>query len=281
MCERGKRCAVMTQIYDRWLPIMKNSACDLSLVQRGTVIKRHVDLLQWLQGDFQFFLPHDILIAGWGNFEEGHVHHDVVSGLPGVRSYAVGTECLPFLLGKVNDCWVSGGRKPGSFSFTEFAYRLGSASLPVSFCEALRGMRSAVAHGISDQREKNDCVYVFLSARSPVIGDAGEAAGISTALKMLLPVLGTALRQLSHLPQQHGQPVNRAREFTEDPNALCERETQIMAWVAMGKTNSEIGSILNISAFTVKNHMQRIFQKLNVFNRAQAVSKVTRVPLDA
>jgi DNA-binding CsgD family transcriptional regulator len=27
----------------------------------------------------------------------------------------------------------------------------------------------------------------------------------------------------------------------------------------------------------VKNHMQRIFQKLNVFNRAQAVSKVTRV----
>jgi DNA-binding CsgD family transcriptional regulator len=45
-----------------------------------------------------------------------------------------------------------------------------------------------------------------------------------------------------------------------------------MAWVAKGKTNGEIGSILNVSSFTVKNHMQRIFKKLDVFNRAQAVS---------
>jgi len=61
---------------------------------------------------------------------------------------------------------------------------------------------------------------------------------------------------------------------------LSERESQIMDWVAMGKTNSEIGCILNISAFTVKNHMQRIFQKLNVFNRAQAVSKLSKLTLN-
>jgi len=42
--------------------------------------------------------------------------------------------------------------------------------------------------------------------------------------------------------------------------------------VAMGKTNYEIGSILSISSFTVKNHMQRIFKKLDVSNRMQAVS---------
>ena len=49
------------------------------------------------------------------------------------------------------------------------------------------------------------------------------------------------------------------------------------AWVAMGKAHPEIGSIMNISGFAVKNHMQRIFQKLNVLKRAQAVSRVTRV----
>jgi DNA-binding CsgD family transcriptional regulator len=30
---------------------------------------------------------------------------------------------------------------------------------------------------------------------------------------------------------------------------------------------------LNISAFTVKNHLQRIYRKMDVLNRAQAVAK--------
>ena len=59
--------------------------------------------------------------------------------------------------------------------------------------------------------------------------------------------------------------------------ALSERERQIMVWVAMGKTNPEIGCILDISEFTVKNHMKSIFSKLDVTNRAQAVAKLTRM----
>lgn len=265
----------MKAIHVPSLPLFGDPTRYLALIQAGTAIKRHIDLLDWLQGDFQFCLPHDVLIAGWGNFEEGSVQHDVISRLPGVRSYAVGTACLPFLLAKINDGWVAGGRQPRSLVFSEFTYLLGSASLPDSFCEALRGMRSAVVHGISDQRGKDDCIYLFLSARTPRSGDGNDAA--SAAVKVLMPVVDTALRQISHLPQQQAQPV---KAVTEDTTGLSERETQIMAWVAMGKTNSEIGSILNISGFTVKNHMQRIFQKLNVFNRAQAVSKVTRVSLD-
>ena len=251
----------------------------LALVQAGLAINRHVDLLRWLQGDVQHYLPHDILMTGWGNFEEGSVQHDVVSRLPGVRSYAEGTACLPFLLAKMNDCWVSGGRQPISLSFSEFSYLLGSDALPDSFCEALRRMRSAVVHGICDRRGQNVCVYVFLSAGTRQAGEPDEA--LSATVKVLLPFIDTALRQVSHLPEQRVQAANPValKVASEDGTGLSERETQIMAWVAMGKTNSEIGSILNISGFTVENHMQRIFQKLNVFNRAQAVSKVTRVSL--
>ena len=60
-------------------------------------------------------------------------------------------------------------------------------------------------------------------------------------------------------------------------SALSERERQIMVWVAMGKTNPEIGMILDISEFTVKNHMKSIFSKLDVTNRAQAVAKLERM----
>ena len=61
-------------------------------------------------------------------------------------------------------------------------------------------------------------------------------------------------------------------ELGED-HGLSKREDEIMDWIKKGKSNAEIGSILGISPFTVKNHMRRIFKKLEVDNRIQAVSK--------
>ena len=55
---------------------------------------------------------------------------------------------------------------------------------------------------------------------------------------------------------------------------LTKREAEVLRWVARGKTNAEIAQILHVSAVTVKNHMRRLFQKLKVSNRAQAVSKL-------
>jgi transcriptional regulator EpsA len=242
-----------------------------ALIEQGTCITRHAELLEWLQqGDIQLCLPHDILLAGWGNFQEGTVQHDVVSALPGARSYAAGTDSLPFLLAKFHDRWLAADRQPCSLDFSEFDYLLGQASLPGTFSSSLRGMRSVLVHGMHDERAKQECIYVLMRARDIPAEPAHKA------LRMLMPCMDAALRQMPALPQQRRQPAP-VRGASEDASGLSERETQIMAWVAMGKTNSEIGAILNISGFTVKNHMQRIFQKLNVFNRAQAVSKVTRV----
>jgi transcriptional regulator EpsA len=250
----------------------EDSARYAALVGQSAAITRHAELLAWLQGDMQNCLPHDILLAGWGNFQEGAVQHDVVSRLPGARSYAPGTDGLPFLLGKFHERWLAAGRQPCSLDFGEFEYLLGQASLPGSFSDSLRGMRSVLIHGLQDERAQQDCLYVLMCAQHIPMEPA------RTAIRMLMPSMDAALRQLAPLPQQRRQ-APAARAAAEDACGLSERETQIMAWVAMGKTNSEIGAILNISGFTVKNHMQRIFQKLNVFNRAQAVSKVTRVSI--
>ena len=250
----------------------EDSARYAALVEQSTTITRHAELLEWLQhGDIQQCLPHDILLAGWGNFAEGAVQHDVVSSLPGARSYAAGTDGLPFLLGKFHEGWVAAGRQPCSLAFSELEYLLGHASLPGSFSSSLRGMRSVLIHGLHDERAQQECLYVLMSACEI------PAEPARTAIRLLMPCLDAALRQVPPLPQQRRQAAPSARGAADDASGLSERETQIMAWVAMGKTNSEIGAILSISGFTVKNHMQRIFQKLNVFNRAQAVSKVTRV----
>lgn len=256
------------------LPLVENSRQYLKLITGVSAIRRHLELLQWLQGDVQHHLPHDILLVGWGNFQEGAIQHDILSKLPGVRSYAVGTDGLPFLLGKFHEYWVSANRKPIRPDFCNFEYLLGKTSLPGSFSSALRNMRSALVHGMCDERGQYECIYVLLSSSSIPQEPA------STAIKMLMPIIDSALRQVTHLPQQKKQTVKRPQINSEDAFGLSEREIEIMDWVAMGKTNSEIGSILNISGFTVKNHMQRIFQKLNVYNRAQAVSKINGVILN-
>jgi DNA-binding NarL/FixJ family response regulator len=54
-------------------------------------------------------------------------------------------------------------------------------------------------------------------------------------------------------------------------DALSERERQILALVAEGRNNIDIGKTLFISDKTVRNHVTRIFEKLGVSSRAQAI----------
>ena len=51
---------------------------------------------------------------------------------------------------------------------------------------------------------------------------------------------------------------------------LSDREREILALVAVGKTNGEIATILAISARTVQKHLEHIFQKLGVETRTAA-----------
>lgn len=57
---------------------------------------------------------------------------------------------------------------------------------------------------------------------------------------------------------------------------LTHRETEVLAWVAEGKTNSDIGIILEISSSTVKKHLEHIFLKVGVETRTAAVAFALR-----
>jgi DNA-binding NarL/FixJ family response regulator len=57
---------------------------------------------------------------------------------------------------------------------------------------------------------------------------------------------------------------------------LTAREIDILRLVAMGKTNKEIGSQLFISLDTVKGHLEAVYRKLNVSDRAHAVAVAIR-----
>jgi DNA-binding CsgD family transcriptional regulator len=53
---------------------------------------------------------------------------------------------------------------------------------------------------------------------------------------------------------------------------LTPREAEILLWVAQGKTNPEIATILGIGLTTVKKHLEATFAKLGVENRTTAAA---------
>ena len=52
---------------------------------------------------------------------------------------------------------------------------------------------------------------------------------------------------------------------------LTEREAEVLAWVAQGKSNPEVGIILGMSARTVQKHLEHVFEKLGVESRTAAI----------
>ncbi len=58
---------------------------------------------------------------------------------------------------------------------------------------------------------------------------------------------------------------------------LSPREAEILLWMAQGKTNSEIGTILDISPATAKKHLEHIYKKLGTENRASATLRALEV----
>lgn len=237
------------------------------VVQDAVTIRNHYELLQWLQGEIQSYLPHEIMIAAWGDFHLGLIRHDIVSNLPGVRTEHYNAELLHPFLRQMFDHWVAMGKRSFSLVSGKTGFTLGGSDIRCTLGGALKNMRSSIIHGISDERGRHDCLYVMLSTRV----EHEELA--RKAMQNLLPYIDVALRQVAHLPRQTEtrKPLESATEISGEQ--LSTREIEILKRVQQGKTNSEIAQILDISSFTVKNHLQRVFKKLGVFNRTQAVSQ--------
>ena len=71
------------------------------------------------------------------------------------------------------------------------------------------------------------------------------------------------------------RPDNTATPSRLASAALTPRETEVLSWLAKGKTNRDIGDILGMSHRTVNKHLEHIFEKLGVETRAAAAALAT------
>jgi transcriptional regulator EpsA len=255
------------------VPLPDNDPAQfMRIAGQGASVATHADLWRWLQGDVQKWLAHDVMLIGWGDFRTGSLRFDIVSSLPGLRTFNCSPGAISPLLSYLRDCWVAAQLSPCQLEVGPFSELLTQRGPEWDRSEAIANMRTAVVHGIGEGKRSGERIFAALSA------NPAPPAGAATALKLLLPYIDTALRQMPPAPQRQATCMNsQYQRHVAHLAALSERERQIMTWVALGKTNPEIGCILSISEFTVKNHMKSIFGKLDVTNRAQAVAKLTRM----
>lgn len=237
-----------------------------SAIQRSYKIDKHIDFFIWLQNSVSEFIPHDMLVTVWGNFNDDgtdrKLHYDVASNVDGINTRAMidaSTEmnhCMDYLY----ELWLTNNRHwytLNHFGTTEF-----DCKFKMIFPDLPHELNSLLVYGVSDLRGDNECLYVFFS-KQKVLEIKSSVMGI------LMPHIDHVLRRIQHLKQL--EPLDKSGC---EPNMLClsERELEVIEWIKAGKTNQEIGMILEISQNTVKSHLKRIFQKLNVGKRAQAVA---------
>lgn len=243
------------------------------VVARSASLRSHQDVFKWLQGDIQHFVPHEIMVSAWGDFRRGRIQHDIISSIVGVRTQHVNSQALTPLLTRCFTRWYESGGQAYSLSAGSRGFLLNSNGFECTLTQALRHMRSVMVHAVHDRRRNDVCLYLTFSTAHQLNNHQ------CAALHSMLPYLDNALRQIDLLPSSQ-QPMEFTDKFVtneeERSSPLTQREMEVLNWIALGKTNPEIGCILSISLFAVKNHIQRIFRKLNVSNRAQAVAKANR-----
>lgn len=245
----------------------RDGAKFIGLLVQSRLVRRYGELIAWLR-DVQEFIPHQILLAAWGDFQRWNVKSEVVSQLPGLRPVQ-GRGCtLDDLLREAYGHWIRGGRQP---------LLLIAATAPAlrkpcgcALHGALRGMRSLLVHGVRDKLSGCDSLYIALDRRSlPAAADA-RSRFIALA-HLLLCQLDHVWRHLAtfrldNLPAAQAIALPHALE-------LSAREREILMSLSRGSTNSDIAETHDISLFTVKNHLKRIFRKIGVSNRTQAAAR--------
>jgi DNA-binding NarL/FixJ family response regulator len=137
------------------------------------------------------------------------------------------------------------------------------------------GIKILVLTTYADDRSVIDALRA--GARGYLTKDAG-AAEIRNALERVTrgqPAIDPAVQQ--HLldaitadKPRHGEP---APQF---PAGLTAREAEVLSLIAQGLSNSEIASRLMVSETTVKSHINHLFAKTGVRDRAQAVTYAYR-----
>lgn len=114
----------------------------------------------------------------------------------------------------------------------------------------------------------------------PLFGPRGRDAYAAFDFdKPVTEVQADNLGTVRSVSQAGHQRVCVLLDQTQSVPQLSERELEVLAWTARGKSLTTIATILELSPDTVKTYLKRIYAKLEVSDRVGAVVKALRMGL--
>ena len=126
--------------------------------------------------------------------------------------------------------------------------------------------------------------FIFLTAK-------GEKADVRSGMNLgaddyltkpvakadLLEAIRSRLERATQQATPEFKPEFSSAKPLESVLGLTPRVAETLLWIAQGKTNGDIASILGISEATVKKHVLELFQKLGVETRTAASLRALEV----
>jgi DNA-binding CsgD family transcriptional regulator len=134
------------------------------------------------------------------------------------------------------------------------ASRSAEANLPARVIEQLLRLRRG------DGKSRTHCMV--------------EVAGKRLECSFMSPLGPDEL--LFRLAETGSDGADGDQEMLLRAHGLTSREAEVLLWLSLGKANRDIGEILNISPRTVNKHLEQVFVKLGVENRAAAAAAAVR-----
>lgn len=229
------------------------------VVHASLAVKYRNQFFLWAQGLLQSLIPHEVMICGISEWNRNRLFVECFASYPmPAQDTASILDLEGGFLSEAIRIWSESGERPLLVCNSDRQSALYQRFEPSLFRFAFPNL---AIHGLPRLAGCPGTFVVFANLPQPV------RARIAYLLEVLLPcVHATFLRMLSN---ERGSTI----ETHTNNGMVTNREIEILQWVREGKSNQEIGRILNISPLTVKNHVQKILRKLNVQNRAQAVGR--------
>jgi len=241
----------------------------MAALAEGMRVRRRVEFFAWTQGHLQDLIPHGLLLCAMPRSTGGRMFFDYFYNVP-IHPNVLSRLCHPRqgLAAEMVDLWLSAGAEPlaiGPALPGAVQGRLGEALGSL-------GLGEVIVHGIPSSQTGGGvhCFFGFVGLTSAATPRERHL------IELLVPhVFNAYCRAIA----RDRPTAPRSVDPTDADLLVTDREVEILKWVREGKSNQEIGMILNISPLTVKNHVQKILRKLQASNRAQAVYKAISLKL--
>lgn len=229
------------------------------IVETALQVRRMPQFFLWAQGPLQRLIPHEILVFGSSAANGTTVSFQKLSSTRYFTDAHFNEVCRPAtgLVVRMMSRWNRFGTPA-----------LVGPSLRTWECEedwlALaqrHELKNVAAHGVRNVAGRVATYFSF----SRVPREFGSS--LYHTLSLLAPHLHETLTRVMFEERRLSARVVRS------DCSVTDREAEILRWIRDGKTNYDIARIIEVSPYTVKNHIQKILRKMGVENRSHAVAR--------